>query len=79
MTVTYRSWEERRLGFDIVEPKPWPCDEGARREPVIDRNLDRVVRRVGWRRCMCCSKWMFSPDVSRVRLHDQCRELSVEP
>ena len=61
---------------DIVEPKPGPFDEGARRVAVTDPNWgDRVIRRVGWRTCMHCAGWFFSPDVSRIRLHpDGCGE-----
>lgn len=61
------------LGKDIVEPKQWPNDHGARREPVIDPNWnDRVVRRVGWCSCLHCGGWFFSPDVRRVRMHEDC-------
>ena len=63
----------RSLGKEIVEPRQWPNDHGAHREPVIDPNWnDRVVRKVGWRTCIHCGKWFFSPDVSRVRLHTAC-------
>ena len=62
-----------RVGREIIEPRQWPNDHGARREPVIDPNWnDRVVRRVGWRTCMHCQRWFFSRDVSRVRLHAEC-------
>jgi hypothetical protein len=72
-------FNERRIGLEIVEPKQWPCDEGKRREPVVDRNLnDRVVRHVGWRTCMNCCKWFFSPDVKRIRLHESCSQPSAE-
>lgn len=71
--VAYRSPDERAYGIDIVEPRPWPLDGGERREPVLDPNWgNRVVRRVGWRTCMHCQKWFFSPDVSKVRLHADC-------
>ena len=68
--VVLRPLSERKYGQDIVEPKQWPFDGGARREAVVDPNWgDRVVRRVGWRTCMQCGRWFFSPDVVRVRLH----------
>lgn len=74
-SVAYRAAEERAYGIDIVEPSPWPFDGGERREPVLDPNWEnRVVRRVGWRTCMHCRRWFFSPDVSRVRLHSECED-----
>jgi hypothetical protein len=37
----------------IVEPDPWPFDGCERREPVMDADdSHRVVRKVGWHRCM---------------------------
>lgn len=71
MSPTYTA--HRTMGRDIVEPRQWPNDGGERREPVLDPNWnDRVIRMVGWRRCMHCRRWFFSPDVSRVRLHADC-------
>ena len=68
-----------RMGQEIVEPRQWPNDQGARREPVIDPNWnDRVVRRVGWRTCMHCGRWFFSPDVARVRLHADCGDAGFD-
>jgi hypothetical protein len=51
----------------------------ARREPVLDPNFDppRVVRHVGWRRCMCCRGEMWTPDVVRVRLCEVCKSPPV--
>jgi hypothetical protein len=64
---------QRDYGFDLVEPKRWPCDEGVRRAAVVDPNWgNRVVRHVGWRACMHCTQWMWSDDVRRVRLHTDC-------
>lgn len=56
------------LGF--VEPQRWPQDDGTRREPVLDTDHKppRVVRYVGWRRCMCCGVLFWSQDVQRLRL-----------
>lgn len=63
---------QRRYGIDIVEPRAWPFDWGARREAVRDPNWnDRIIRRVGWTRCMRCGTWFFSPDVAKVRLHGE--------
>lgn len=64
------------FGKEIVEPKPWPFVEGdRRREPVIDHNFTpvRVVRYVGYRKCMACPKWFWSGDVIRVRICDCCK------
>ena len=66
--------EDRRIGREIVEPERWPDDGGARRAPVMDPNYDppRVVRRVGWLRCMCCGRSHFSEDVARARMCLDC-------
>jgi hypothetical protein len=70
---------ERGIGIDIVEPRPWPFDRGARREAVLDPNWNnRVIRRVGWTSCMNCGAWFFSPDVAKVRLHgENCEQPRV--
>lgn len=53
----------------IIEPDPWPFDGCKRREPVTDVDYPpRVVRRVGWHRCMKCRRPFFSEDVVRLRL-----------
>lgn len=64
-----------RIGYDIKEPASWPPDNGVRREPVIDRNFrpPRVVRYVGYVRCMKCSRWHFSPNVVSVRICSACK------
>ncbi|MBS1832583.1 MAG: hypothetical protein JST65_07720 [Acidobacteria bacterium] len=64
----------------FVEPQPWAYDGGVRREPVldVDHNPPRVVRRVGWRKCMACAKPFFSEDVVALRLCNgpkSCREV----
>lgn len=62
-----------RQGFS--EPAAWPDDGGARREPVLDydHNPPRLVRRVGWRRCLRCRRSFFSDDVAGRRLCGDCR------
>ena len=68
------------VGKPIVEPAPWPLVEGdTRREPVIDHNFHppRVVRYVGYRRCMACPKWFWSEDVIRVRLCECCKSYKL--
>jgi|SRR5690348_8906898 len=63
-----------RMGRELIEPARWPNDGGARRAPVMDPNCDppRVVRQVGWLRCMCCGRHHFSEDVARARLCVEC-------
>ena len=63
-----------RLSKGFSEPAPWPFDGCARREAVLDHDYHppRVVRRVGWQRCMTCRKPFWSEDVVRVRLCATC-------
>ncbi|OWK29237.1 hypothetical protein SPDO_22180 [Sphingomonas dokdonensis] len=78
--VAAPSTRERRTrgadGLGFVEPRQWPWDGGTRREPVLDadRHPPRVVRHVGWRSCLRCSRPFFSADVARVRMCDPCKE-----
>ncbi|MDV6541562.1 hypothetical protein FA519_11915 [Pseudomonas aeruginosa] len=66
--------EDRRIAKTFIEPERWPNDGGARRSPVFDPNFDppKIVRRVGWVRCMCCGRFHFSEDVTRARLCTLC-------
>ena len=54
----------------FIEPRMWPQDDGARREPVMDMDAKppRAVRYVGWRKCMRCGQLFWSEDVLRLRL-----------
>lgn len=53
----------------IIEPDPWPFDGCKRREAVTDEDIPgRVVRKVGWHRCLKCRRPFFSEDVLRLRL-----------
>lgn len=64
------------IGKDITEPKQWPlAEDDRRREPVLDHNFrpPRVVRLVGYRKCMCCRNSFWSGDVARVRICDYCK------
>ena len=65
---------EVRIARELVEPARWPNDGVARRAPVMDPNYDppRVVRWVGWLRCMCCGRSHFSEDVARARMCLDC-------
>ena len=49
----------------FIEPRMWPQDDGARREPVMDMDAKppRAVRYVGWRKCMRCGQLFWSEDV----------------
>lgn len=54
----------------MIEPKRWDYDGCVRREAVLDADMSppRVVRKVGWQRCMKCRRPFFSEDVLRLRL-----------
>lgn len=75
------TFEERMIGKPVAEPAPWKYDGGKRRAPVLDPNFDppRVVRRVGWRKCMCCATPMWSEDVVRIRMCLDCGGFGGQP
>lgn len=54
----------------FAQPRQWPYDGGRRRESVLDydHSPPRVVRRVGWSKCLRCRQPFFSEDVVRLRL-----------
>jgi hypothetical protein len=60
----------KRTRFDtgFTEPEPWCFDGCKRREKVLDHdhNPPRVVRSVGWLRCLCCTRAFWSQDVISV-------------
>lgn len=63
------------VGFALAEPERWPFDgDLTRRSPVLDPNTQppRIVRRVGWLRCMLCSRPHFSEDVVGIRICFEC-------
>lgn len=63
----------------IAEPKPWEFDgDEKRRVPVIDPFDGRVIRYVGFKRCMSCTKPFWSEDVSRLRLCIRCKSYKSE-
>jgi hypothetical protein len=64
-----------RVNTGFSEPEPWAYDGGKRREPVLDmdRNPPRVVRFVGWRSCLKCSRPYWSEDVTRLRMCNGCK------
>jgi len=63
-----------QMGRELTDPARWPNDGGARRAPVMDPNYDppKVVRQVGWLRCMSCGRHHFSEDVARARMCVEC-------
>ncbi len=68
---TLKQWG---ISKPIPEPRAWPFDgDVKRRAPVIDPNDNRVVRLVGYRKCLCCPKHFWSEDVVRVRICDVCK------
>jgi hypothetical protein len=76
------SFEARAIGRPVEEPRAWDFDgDLLRRADVVDRNYDppRVLRRVGWRRCMRCARPQFSQDVVAIRLCWNCGGLGSLP
>lgn len=57
-------------GDGFARPARWAFDGGKRREPVYDLDCQppRVVRKVGWHRCLKCGSPFWSKDVMRLRL-----------
>lgn len=62
-----------KVGY--LHPEPWTFDGGLRREPVLDTDCHppRIVRRVGWQRCIKCRTPFWSEDVTRIRMCIVCR------
>lgn len=75
MSVDY---SQPKYGWEggLLMPKRWDYDgDLQRREPVLDAdNGKRVIRYVGFRRCMCCKSVMWTEDVSRVRMCEHCKK-----
>lgn len=62
-----------REGVDVqgmLVPSKWKYDGCVHREAVLDADASppRVVRKVGWHRCLKCRRPFFSEDVIRQRL-----------
>lgn len=64
------------ITYEIAEPAMWGRDDGKRREPVLDHSVSppRVVRYVGWRKCLKCRTDFFSADVRGLRMCEYCRK-----
>lgn len=57
-------------GKDLIVPAPWRYSEAPeRRAAVIDPNFTppRIVRYVGWRKCIGCGEMFFSEHLKRNR------------
>ncbi|KXG17006.1 hypothetical protein DT383_06580 [Pseudomonas aeruginosa] len=70
-----RTPEDCEVAKPLVEPAYWAFNgDLARRASVMDPNEEppRVVRRVGYVRCLCCGRPHFSPDVVRARMCSAC-------
>lgn len=67
-----------RFGIDagFRLPTRWAFDGDLKRKaPVLDAdNGNRVVRFVGFRRCLVCSTVMWTEDVARIRICDDCKQ-----
>lgn len=60
----------------FAEPQQWGFDGCQRREAVldVDHNPPRVIRRVGWRLCITCTKPFWSTDTTKIRMCDPCKD-----
>jgi len=70
-----KTFEELAIAKALNEPERWPFDgDLSRRASVMDPNVEppRLVRRVGYMRCMTCGRPHFSEDVARVRMCSDC-------
>lgn len=62
------------LGF--ILPVPWDYDGCVHREPVLDADFHippRIVRYVGWSRCITCKRAFWSEDVMKLRMCGGCK------
>lgn len=67
--------ENCQVARPLIEPTQWAFDgDLARRASVMDPNEEppRIVRRVGYVRCMSCGRPHFSPDVVSARMCSTC-------
>lgn len=70
-----RTPEDCDVAKPLIEPAQWAFDgDLARRASVMDPNEEppKVVRRVGYVRCMSCGRPHFSPDVVSARMCSTC-------
>jgi hypothetical protein len=82
--IPSRSFERASgVGCELRKPGLWPDDGGASTEAVTDPNWlingqPRVVRRVGWRPCMCCKRRFFSSHIAGIRLCEPCKDSTAD-
>jgi hypothetical protein len=63
---------ERIPPDNFIEPAEWKFDgDLTRRKPVLLNG--RVVRNVGYLRCLCCRDPFFSEDVKGIRMCITCK------
>ena len=69
-----KTFEELQIAKPLIEPRRWANDEGKRHAPVLDPNFNppKVIRHMGWKRCMSCWRFHFSEDIVRVRICTEC-------
>lgn len=75
LPVVRRPAGDNLMGRLIAEPERWPFDgDLSRRAPVYDSNITppRLVRRVGYLRCMRCQRPTFSEDIIGIRICFEC-------
>lgn len=78
----FGSFDDRQIARPLVEPARWPFSgDLSRRAEVLDPDCEppRVVRRVGYLRCLCCRRPHWSEDVARIRLCEECGGLGGTP
>lgn len=77
----FRPFEERGIARPILnELAHWGFDgDLGRRADVVDQDDGRVIRRVGWIRCLRCSRPHWSDDVVAIRLCWCCGGLGSDP
>jgi len=70
-----RTFEELAIARALTEPERWPFDgDLTRRASVMDPNVEppKLVRTVGYVRCMSCLRPHWSEDVIRARMCTEC-------
>ncbi len=74
MSTVSPSKDRSGIAAEIREPASWKFDgDLTKRVAVIDPMDGRVVRKVGYLRCLPCGKVMFSRCTRGHRIFDACR------
>jgi hypothetical protein len=74
-TRPVKTFEELAIAKALTEPERWPFDgDLSRRASVMDPNVEppKLVRTVGYMRCMSCGRPHWSEDVIRARMCTEC-------